>query len=139
MLTSQRGGGGDAAAAAARPLGAGEVRAVAGAFAKAYETEDSLELRRLLTSDVERVLPQGPAVRGRAAVVRAYEDQFAANATQSYDLENVTVSGGRAGRVSADYRVRRAGGASIQGSIVLGVVRDRGRSQIALIAVSPRS
>jgi serine/threonine-protein kinase len=139
MLTSDGGGGGDAAAAAARPLAAGEVRAVAGAFAEAYETEDSPALRRLLTSDVERVLPQGAAVRGRAAVVRAYEDQFAANATQSYDLENLTVSGGRAGRARADYRVRRAGGSSIQGSIVLGVVRDRGRSQIALIAVSPRS
>jgi serine/threonine-protein kinase len=135
MLGSE--GGGDAAAAEARPLAAGEVRAVAGAFAEAYETEDGPALRRLLTSDVARVLPQGGAVRGRSAVVREYETQFRDNATQSYDLENLAVSGGRAGRASARYRVRRAGGSSISGTIVLGVVRDRGASRIAQIAVTP--
>jgi serine/threonine-protein kinase len=129
--------GGNAAAADARPLADGEVRAVAQAFAGAYETEDGPGLRRLLTTDVQRVLPRGAAVRGRDAVVREYEAQFHDNATQSYDLENLAVSGGRTGRVSARYRVRRAGGSSIAGTIVLGVVRDRGRSQIALIAVTP--
>jgi hypothetical protein len=130
-------GGGNASAAEAGPLADGEVRAVAQAFADAYETEDGPGLRRLLTTDVQRVLPQGGAVQGRGAVVREYEAQFHDNATQSYDLENLAVSGGRTGRVSARYRVRRAGGSSIAGTIVLGVVRDRGRSQIALIAVTP--
>ncbi len=131
-------GGGDAAAAEARPLAAGEVRAVADAFADAYETEDGRALRRLLTSDVVRLLPEGAPLRGRGAVAGAYEAQFRENATQSYDLEGLDVRGGRAGRASADYRVRRAGGASIEGRIVLGVVRDRGRSRIALITVTPR-
>ena len=61
------------------------------------------------------------------------------NATQSYELENLTASGGRAGRASGDYRVRRAGRSSIEGSIVLGVERDRGVTRIALIAVTPRT
>ncbi len=47
------------------------------------------------------------------------------------------VSGGRAGRASADYRVDREGRAAIEGRIVLGVVRDRGQPRIALIAVTP--
>jgi serine/threonine-protein kinase len=132
-------GGGNAAAAAARPLAAGEVRAVAEAFADAYESEDVRALRRLLTRDVERVLPAGAPVRGREAVVGAYAAQFRDNATQSYDLDGLTTTGGRAGRASSSYRVRRAGGASIEGAIVLGVVRDRGITRIALIAVTPRS
>ncbi len=131
-------GGPDAAASESRPLAAGEVVAVGAAFADAYETEDTRALRRLLTSDVERVLPAGAPVRGRAGVVSAYAAQFRDNATKSYDLENVVATGGRSGRLRADYRVRRAGGAAIGGTIVLGVVRDRGASRIALIAVTPR-
>lgn len=139
LMLGSGNGGGSAAVADARPLAAGEVRAVAQTFAAAYETEDGPGLRRLLTSDVERVLPQGGAVRGRGAVVREYEAQFRDNATQSYELQNLGISGGRTGRVSARYRVRRAGGSSIAGRIVLGIVRDRGRSRIALIAVTPDS
>jgi ketosteroid isomerase-like protein len=134
MLAS--GGGREAAAAPSTPLAAGDVRAVADAFAQAYETEDGAALRRLLTSDVQRVLPDGD-VHGRAAVAAQYEAQFRDNATQSYDLEDVVVSGGRTGRASAAYRVRRAGGPSLRGRIVLGIVRDRGASRIALIAVTP--
>ncbi|HUR86968.1 MAG TPA: serine/threonine-protein kinase [Solirubrobacteraceae bacterium] len=130
-------GGNDAAAARTAPLAGGEVRAAAEAFAQAYETEDAEALRRLLTADVQRVLPDGVA-RGRGEVVRQYATQFRDNATRSYDLEDLTVRGGRAGRASGEYRVRRAGGESIGGRIVLGVVRDRGRTLIALIAVTPR-
>jgi ketosteroid isomerase-like protein len=138
MVTSD-GSSGDAAAAAARPLASGEVRAVAEAFAEAYETEDTAALRQLVTSDVERVLPTGAPLHGRDVVVAAYAQQFRDNATQSYDLEDLSAGGGRAGRATADYRVRRAGGDSLAGSIVLGVVRDRGRSRIALIAITPRA
>jgi serine/threonine-protein kinase len=127
----------DVATAQTRPLADGEVRAVAQAFADAYETEDGPALGRLLTRDVTRVLPEG-TVRGRQAVVTQYETQFRENATQSYELENLQASGGLAGRASGDYRVRRAAGSSIEGRIVLGVVRDRGRTRIALIAVTPR-
>jgi ketosteroid isomerase-like protein len=127
----------DVATAQTRPLAAGEVRAVAVAFADAYETEDGAAMGRLLTRDVTRVLPEG-TVRGRQAVVTQYETQFRQNATQSYELENLAVTGGLAGRAVGDYRVRRAAGSSIEGRIVLGVVRDRGRTRIALIAVTPR-
>jgi ketosteroid isomerase-like protein len=137
MLVDGGGSGGDAAAAASRPLAPGEVRAVAGAFADAYETEDGRALRRLLTPDVQRALPGGAILHGREAVAAAYESQFRANATQSYELSNLVIRAGRAGRATADYRVRRAGGSSITGRIVLGVVRDHGASRIALIAVTP--
>ena len=131
-------GGTDAAAARTAPLAEGEVRAAAEAFAAAYETEDAEALRRLLTADVERVLPDGVA-RGRDEVVRQYATQFRDNATQSYELEELAARGGRAGRAAGTYVVRRAGGASIRGRIVFGVVRDRGRTRIALIAVTPRA
>jgi ketosteroid isomerase-like protein len=128
--------GQNAAAAQARPLAEGEVRAAAEAFAQAYETEDVRALRGLLAADVQRVLPDG-IVRGRDAVATEYASQFRANATQSYELEDLDVRGGRAGRASGAYRVRRSGRPSISGRIVLVVVRDRGRSRIALIAVTP--
>jgi ketosteroid isomerase-like protein len=128
----------EVATAQTRPLAEGEVRAVAEAFAAAYEVEDGRALGQLLTSDVRRVLPEG-TVRGRQAVVTQYETQFRENATRSYDLDDLAVTGGPAGRATADYRVRRAAGSSIEGKIVLGVVRDRGRTRIALIAVTPRS
>jgi len=127
----------DVAAALSRPLAEGEVRAAAEAFAQAYETEDGRALRRLLTADVQRVLPDGATVRGRDAVATAYESQFRENATESYELDDLELRGGRAGRASADYRVRRSDRPSITGSIVLGLVRDRGRTRIALITVTP--
>ena len=49
------------------------------------------------------------------------------------------MSGGRAGRASGTYRVRRANGTSFGGRIVFGVLRDRGSPRIALIAVTPTS
>jgi len=128
--------GNDVAAAQSRPLTEAETRAAAEAFAQAYETEDGRALRRLLSADVQRVLPVG-SVRGRNAVATEYERQFRANATQSYELEDVDVRGGRAGRAAGDYRVRRSGGASISGRIVFAVVRERGRARIALITVTP--
>jgi hypothetical protein len=127
------GGGGDPSAA----LSDGEVRDVAEAFARAYETEDSRALGRLLTRDVQRVLPAGVA-RGRAGVVTEYQRQFQANETESYELDDLDARGGRAGRASGTYRVTRAGGPAIEGRIVLGVLRDRGRPRIGLIAVTPR-
>ena len=126
----------DAAVVPSAQLGEGEVRAAAEAFAQAYETEDGRALRQLLTNDVQRVLPSG-TVRTRAAVATEYDSQFRETATQSYELEDLEVRGGRAGRASAGYRVRRVDGPSITGRIVLGIVRDRGRTRIALIAVTP--
>ena len=126
------GGSGDPAA----PLSVDEVRDVAQDFAQAYEDEDGRALRRLLTPGVTRVLPTGVA-RGRGRVVREYESQFRAQETQGYELEDLAVQGGRAGRASGDYRVEREGRRAIEGRIVLGVVRDRGQPRIGLIAVTP--
>ncbi len=133
IAMSGGGVGGDPSA----PLSDGEVRDVAEAFARAYETEDSGALGRLLTRDVQRVLPAGVA-RGRAGVVTEYERQFQANETESYELDDLETRGGRAGRASGTYRVTRAGSPAIEGRIVLGVLRDRGRPRIGLIAVTPR-
>ena len=121
------------------PLTPGEVRDTAESFAEAYETEDSRALGRLVTADVERVLPSGIA-HGRARIVAEYARQFEDNATERYELEDLQVQGGRAGRASGAYRVSRDGGEAIEGTIVLGVVRDRlARPRIGLIAVTPQA
>jgi serine/threonine-protein kinase len=119
------------------PLSRNEVRSAAEAFATAYGNEDAAALRRAVTRDVLRVLPSGVA-RGRDAVVAQYESQFDGQ-VDGYELRGLDVSGGTAGRASGEYRVRRRGSRSIEGRIVLGVVRDRGRPRIALIAATPRT
>ena len=99
------GGGSDDPAA---PLSVDEVRDVAQDFAQAYEDEDGRALRRLLTPGVTRVLPTGVA-RGRGRVVREYESQFRAQETQGYELEDLAVQGGRAGRASGELPRRARG------------------------------
>lgn len=123
---------------AASELTADEVRDLARSFADAYKSEDPAALRRVLATDVTRVLPTGVVVRGRPAVVTEYERQFKSNATQSYDLEDLQTTGGPTGRATASYRVTRAQGSPIEGKIVLDAVRDRnGAARIGLIAVTP--
>ena len=129
-------GGSGGAARAGAPLSTDDVSNVAQDFAQAYEAEDGRALRRVLTSDVQRVLPSGVA-RGRARVVREYESQFRAQDTQGYTLDHLAATGGRAGRASATYKVDRKDKQPIEGRIVFGVVRDRGEPRIALIAVTP--
>jgi serine/threonine-protein kinase len=129
------GAGSDGARA---PLSEDEVRDVAQDFAQAYEAEDGRALGRLLTRNVQRVLPSG-VVRGRTRVVREYESQFRAQETRGYELDDLEVQAGRAGRASGSYRVERGSGGPIEGTIVLGVVRDRGTPRVGLIAVTPRS
>ena len=118
------------------PLSENDVRDVAQDFAQAYGDEDGAALRRTLTPGVERVLPSGVA-RGRKSVVNEYERQFRAQDTSGYELDDLEVSGGRAGRASGSYRVERKGRDAIEGRIVFGVVRDHGQPRIALIAVTP--
>jgi serine/threonine-protein kinase len=129
-------GGPDSGAARTGPLSRNEVRGAAQAFATAYEREDAAALRRTLTRDVLRVLPSGVA-RGRETVVAQYDHQFDGK-VRGYQLSNLDVTGGTAGRASGDYRVDRAGESPIQGHIVFGVVRDHGLPRIALIAATPR-
>jgi hypothetical protein len=131
-------GSGNNAARARAPLSTDDVQNVAQDFAQAYESEDGAALRRVLTSDVQRVLPSGVA-RGRGRVLREYESQFRAQDTQGYSLDNLSLQGGRAGRASGTYKVDRKNKPPIEGKIVLGVVRDRGEPRIGLIAVTPNS
>jgi ketosteroid isomerase-like protein len=124
-------------AARSGPLSEDEVRETAKAFADAYAAEDPAALRATLSRDVVRVLPGGRS-EGRDQVVDQYRRQFDGK-VKGYDLENLTVTGGRAGRASGSYHVDRDGGDAYEGRIVFGVVRERGQPRIKLIAATPRS
>ncbi len=115
------------------PVTDGEVEALAESFARAYGEEDAQALGRLLTRDVERVVP-GARQTGRAAVLRAYGAQFADAATRGFELSDMTVSGGPTGRAGARYRATYRRDRDVTGTIVFGVVRDRGTPRIALIS-----
>jgi protein kinase-like protein len=118
------------------PLSEDEVRETAEAFADAYAAEDPAALRQTLARDVTRTLPGGTS-RGREQVVDQYTRQFDGK-VRGYDLKDLTVTGGRAGRASGSYRVDRDGGDPYEGSIVFGVVRERGQPRIQLIAARPK-
>jgi Protein kinase domain/Domain of unknown function (DUF4440) len=130
---------GDPGGAAARtgPLREDEVRDAAEAFGDAYAAEDPAALRRTLSRDVLRVLPGG-RTQGRDEVVDQYARQFDGR-VEGYDLNDLEVRGGRAGRARGSYRVGRDGGDPYEGTIVFGVVRERGEAKIALIAATPRA
>jgi hypothetical protein len=83
------------------------------------------------------VLPGGRS-QGRDQVVDQYERQFDGK-VGGYDLDDVTVTGGRAGRASGSYKVERDGEDPIEGTIVFGVVRERGEPRIELIAATPKT
>jgi hypothetical protein len=119
------------------PLDADEVRAVAQSFAQAYTGEDDAALRRILTPGVRR-FGTTDRQQGRAAVVGEYHRQFAASTIKRFALENLSASGGRAGRAEGEYIVTRTGAGPITGRIVLLVVRRDGRPAIDLIATEPR-
>jgi hypothetical protein len=125
------------AASRTGPLSENEVRDTAQAFADAYADEDPAALRATLSRDVVRVLPGGRS-QGRDQVVDQYQRQFDGK-VKGYDLEDLTVTGGRAGRASGSYRVDRDGGDPYEGRIVFGVVRERGEPRIKLIAATPKS
>jgi ketosteroid isomerase-like protein len=125
------------AAARTGPLSEDEVREAAQAFADAYAAEDAAALGRAVTRDAIRVLPAG-RTQGREAIVDQYERQFDGN-VRDYELQDLEVTGGRAGRASGRYRVEREDDDAIEGDIVFGVVRDRGRPRISLIAATPTS
>jgi hypothetical protein len=124
---------------ASGPLSSGEVRDVAQAIAAADSDEDDAALRRVLTPGVKRFSASGPVQSGRAAVVGEYHRQFAADKVQKYELADLKVSGGRAGRAEGRYTVTRAGAPPITGRIVFGVVRRSGKPAIQLIATEPRA
>ena len=113
-----------------------EVRVAVKRFAGAYAQEDVNALTRLLTSDVTRVLP-GNAQRGRRAVVAAYAEQFERYEVAAYDVTGLEVRAGDSGRAAGRYRVRRRRAGPFGGGFVLGVVKERGRVRVRLIAATP--
>ncbi len=119
------------------PLTEDEVRNVAQSFADAYASEDPAALRATLARNVERTAPGGTS-RGRDAVVDQYERQFDGK-VGTYELDDLDVQPGRAGRASGTYHVDRDEGDPYDGRIVFGVVRERGEPRIALIAFTPSS
>jgi serine/threonine protein kinase len=123
--------------AASGPLTEAEVHDAAQAFADAYADEDPAALGRAVARDVVRVLTGG-RTEGREEVVDQYKRQFDGR-VRGYELNDLDVQGGRAGRASGTYHVEREGGAPYEGSIVFGVVRERGRPKIGLIAATPRT
>ena len=128
--------GGPDAAGAGIQLSGGEVRDAADSFASAIASEDSAALSRVLARDVKRVFP-GDSQRGRAAVLATYRGQFRGNEITGYELSDLDVSGGRAGRVEGSYELRRGGRSATGGRIGLGVKRERGQAKVALIAAQP--
>lgn len=132
-------GGGGGGGEQTGPVSADEVRDVVGDFASAYGGEDGQAMARTLARDTRRAGVGAADVQsGRAAVLEAYRSQFAANATTSYDVEELQVEGGPVGRAEGRYRVERDGAGPIEGRIVFGVVRERGRAKISLIAATPQ-
>ncbi len=130
-------GGASGSGAQTGPLSEDEVRSVAEDFATAYGNEDPAALRATLARNVVRVLPGGRS-QGRDQVVDQYQRQFDGN-VGSYDLNDLTVTGGKVGRATGNYHVDRKGGDPYVGHIVLGVIRERGEPRIQLIAARPAS
>jgi len=110
-----------------------EIRGAAQDFAAAYGNEDESALASLLASNVRRVAPDG-AQEGRSTVLAVYRRQFDTTAVESYELDDLQIVRGAAGRAAGSYTVTRAGRDDIQGRVAFGVVRDDGRPRIALIA-----
>jgi hypothetical protein len=132
MLVSDGGG----VAGASTQLTNGDVREAADAFANAIASEDAAALSRVLARDVKRIFPED-SQRGRAAVLATYRNQFRGNEITGYELSDLDVTGGRAGRAAGRYELRRGGRDATGGAIVLGVKRERGRPKVALIAAEP--
>ncbi len=121
---------------AVEPVTDAEVRDAVDGFARAYETEDAGALRALLAPDVTRALPDG-VQKGRQAVVAEYVRQFRAMRIDAYDVSGLQVQAGDAGRASGTYLVRREDDDPFGGTFVLGVVKERGRVRVRLIAATP--
>jgi len=122
--------------AASAQLSGGDVRGAVDGFAAAVAAEDPAALARVLARDVKRVFP-GDAQSGRAAVLATYEGQFRSNDISGYEISDLELDGGRAGRASGRYSLERSGQDATGGRIVIGVKRERGRPKVALIAAEP--
>ncbi|MGI8728941.1 MAG: protein kinase domain-containing protein [Solirubrobacteraceae bacterium] len=125
--------GGSPSRAVSASLSINEIRGAAQDFAVAYGEEDPVALGSALADDVRRVAPDG-GQQGRATVVGIYRRQFAASDVQSYELDDLQIVRGAAGRAAGSYTVKRSDRDDIEGRVAFGVVREDGRAKIALIA-----
>jgi hypothetical protein len=114
------------------PVSDGEVEQLVADFSDAYAKEDARKLERLLTRDAERVVP-GARQEGRTAVIRSYKRQFADSDTRSFEVQDLSATGGATGRASGRYVATYAGEPDVTGTITFGVLRDRGTPRIAQI------
>ena len=130
---ANRGDGVDPSMQPGASVAEGEVEDLAQDFADAYAEEDTTTLGRLLTRDVERVVP-GARQEGRTAVLTAYRRQFEDSDTRTFKLEDLEVQGGSAGRASGRYVATYKGEPDVTGAIAFNVLRDRGEPRIALIS-----
>ncbi len=128
--------GGEGTRAVSAYLSADEVQRAAEDFAAAYGDEDADAMRLSLARNVQRVAPDG-AQTGRQGVLAVYRRQFAAADVDAYELGDLNVVPGAAGRAAGSYTVRRSGREDIKGRVAFGVVRENGRPQIAMIATQP--
>jgi len=115
------------------PVADGEVEGLVHDFSDAYGKEDATALGRLLTRDAERVVP-GARQEGRAAVIKAYKRQFGDSDTRSFEVKDLSATGGATGRASGHYVATYADEPDVTGTITFGVLRDRGTPRIALIS-----
>ena len=127
---------GDEPRAVSASLSVDEIRRAAQDFAAAYGDEDAAALRATLASNVQRVGPDG-AQRGRDDVLAVYRRQFGDSDVDAYELDDVAVVRGAAGRAAGSYKVTRAGRDDITGRVAFGVVREAGAPRIAMIATQP--
>jgi hypothetical protein len=134
-IATSSGSGGTGHAQSAS-LAEGEIRAVAEDFAAAYGDEDLASLRATLTRNVRRVGPDGEQDT-RAGVIGVYRRQFAADDVDAYELDDVQIVPGAAGRAAGRYTVKRSRRDDITGHVAFGVIREAGEPRIALIATQP--
>ncbi len=125
--------GGDNVPPPGSPVSESEVERLARTFANAYENERPADIRRIITSDAERVLPNERQA-GRDDVTAAYERQFARSRIEQFDLSEIEVSGGPVGRLTARYT-----SGAVTGRITFSVIRDRTRARIKQIVAVPDS
>ncbi len=128
--------GGTDAPAPGGAVSTSDVKRLANAFAAAYAQEDDVRIARLLTSDAQRVTPQNRQ-SGRAQVVSAYRNQFAANQTAGFELSALEASGGPVGRAQAHYKISYGSGETTTGTMTWDVISERGHPRISLIAARP--
>ena len=83
---------------------------------------------------MQRVVPGRAPGRARRGPARLRQPSSPTRETRGFELSDLTATGGPTGRAGARYRATYRGEPDVTGTIVFGVVRDRGTPRIALIS-----